>query len=262
MVRSLYIAATGMSAQQLNINVLSNNLANVSTYGYKKERAEFQDLMYQALKSPGGPTSDVNKSPTGEQIGSGVRPVAVAKSFTQGDFVNTNNNLDLAIEGEGFFQIAMPDGTVAYTRAGTFKLDSNGNVVNNEGYLLEPQLTVPPDTTAITVGADGIVTVQQNTQTALTQLGQIELAKFINPAGLKALGKNLYQESDASGTPVVSTPGLQGFGTIAQGYLETSNVSVVDEMVNMIVSQRAYEINSKAVQTSDEMLQAANNMKR
>ncbi|MBF0343034.1 MAG: flagellar basal-body rod protein FlgG [Nitrospirae bacterium] len=262
MLRSLFIAATGMNAQKLSIDVVSNNLANVSTYGYKQGRAEFQDLMYQAMKSPGGPTAEGLKSPTGEQIGLGVRPVSVGKIFKQGDFINTNNELDVAIEGDGFFQITMPDGTIAYSRAGAFKLDSDGKIVNDDGYPLEPELTVPQDTTAITIGSDGLVTAQQNNQTTLTQLGQIELARFVNPAGLKAIGKNLYQESEASGTPTVSTPGLQGFGSLAQGFLETSNVSVVDEMVNMIVSQRAYEINSKAVQTSDEMLQLANSMKR
>ncbi|MBF0606431.1 MAG: flagellar basal-body rod protein FlgG [Candidatus Magnetobacterium sp. LHC-1] len=262
MLRSLFIAATGMNAQKLSIDVVSNNLANVSTYGYKQGRAEFQDLMYQAMKSPGGPTAEGKMSPTGEQIGLGVRTGSIGKIFKQGDFVNTNNELDVAIEGEGFFQITMPDGTVAYTRAGAFKLDSEGKIVNEEGYSLEPELTVPQDTTSLTIGSDGVVKVQQNNQTTMTELGQIELARFVNPAGLRALGKNLYQETEASGTAVVSTPGLQGFGTLAQGFLETSNVSVVDEMVNMIVSQRAYEINSKAVQTSDEMLQLANNMKR
>ncbi|MEO5357735.1 MAG: flagellar basal-body rod protein FlgG [Nitrospirae bacterium YQR-1] len=262
MQRSLFIAATGMTAQQTNINVISNNLANVNTYGYKQGRAEFQDLMYQAIISPGAQTAEGMVSPTGEQIGLGVRPAAVGKIFKQGDFINTGNEMDLAIEGQGFFQILMPDGTIAYTRSGAFKLNQDGNIVNDSGYPLEPAITVPNDTVSFSVSTDGIVSVLQNTQTSYTQLGQIELARFVNPSGLKALGKNLFQQTDASGAETLGTATQDGFGSIAQGFLETSNVSVVDEMVNMIVAQRAYEFNSKAIQTSDEMLQTANNLKR
>ncbi|QWR78815.1 flagellar basal-body rod protein FlgG [Candidatus Magnetomonas plexicatena] len=262
MQRSLFIAATGMTAQQTNINTVSNNLANVSTYGFKKGRAEFRDLMYQAIVNPGAQTAEGMVSPTGEQIGLGVAPAAVGKIFMQGDIINTGNQLDLSIDGTGFFQILMPDGTISYTRSGAFKLDKDGKIVNDAGYPLEPEITVPTDTTAISISSDGIVTVLQNTQTTYSQIGQIELARFVNPSGLKAIGSNLFQETDASGTVDLGTASQNGFGSVSQGFLESSNVSVVDEMVNMIVAQRAYEFNSKAIQTSDEMLQTANNLKR
>jgi flagellar basal-body rod protein FlgG len=251
-----------MNAQKTNLDVISNNLANTSTYGFKQGRAEFQDLIYQAVQSPGAPTAEGYTSPTGIQIGLGVMPASAGKIFKQGDFVNTGNSLDMAIEGNGFFQIAQADGSTAYTRAGNFKLDGTGRIVNDQGLVLQPEMTVPSDTVSISISTDGIVSVVQNTQTTESQIGQIELANFVNPAGLRALGKNLFAETEASGAVNLSVPGQQGFGTIAQGFVETSNVNVIDEMVNMIVSQRAYEFNSKSVQTTDEMLQTANSLKR
>jgi flagellar basal-body rod protein FlgG len=262
MFRSLFIAATGMNAQKLNIDVVANNLANTNTTGFKKSRADFQDLMYQSQPDPGTISGEGIVYPTGMQVGLGVKPIAVQKMFLQGDFKNTGNELDLVIQGRGFFQISMPDGTIAYTRNGEFKIDANGRIVNSEGHPLEPAITIPTDTLSLTVSPDGIVTAMQAGQTAPTQLGQIELANFVNPAGLKALGGNLFQPSDASGTEVVGVPGAEGRGSLSQGFLEMSNVNVVEEMVNMIVGQRAYEVNSKAVQTSDEMMQVANNLKR
>jgi len=262
MIRSLFIAATGMNAQNLKIDVIANNLANVNTVGYKRGRADFQDLMYQTLKAPGATSAEGNQLPSGIQVGLGTKPAAVQKIFQQGDFVQTGNNLDLVIEGDGFFQIAMPDGTIAYTRTGAFKMDSDGRVVNSDGYLLEPAITIPEDTLDINIGSDGKVTVIQASSGTATEIGQIELTRFINPKGLKAIGKNLFLPTDSSGEPTTLNPGSEGVGTIAQGFLENSNVNIVEEMVNMIISQRAYEINSKAIQTSDEMLQLANNLRR
>ncbi|MCG6552313.1 MAG: flagellar basal-body rod protein FlgG [Candidatus Magnetominusculus sp. LBB02] len=262
MIRSLFIGASGMNAQKTNLDVISNNIANTSTYGFKANRAEFQDLMYQAVQAPGATTSTGFLNPTGIQIGLGVMPSSAGKIFKQGDMVNTGNELDVSIEGKGFFQITQADGSLAYTRAGNFKLDSTGRIVNDQGLVLVPEMTVPTDTVSISISSDGIVSVLQNTTTTQAQIGQIELANFANPAGLKAIGKNLYTETDASGAVNVAVPGQQGFGTLDQGFLETSNVNVIDEMVNMIVSQRSYEFNSKSVQTTDEMLQAANNLKR
>lgn len=262
MLRSLFIAATGMEAQKLNIDVIANNLANVNTSGFKKSRADFQDLIYQTVRSAGGTSAEGTQIPSGIQVGLGVKPVAVQKIFQQGDFSQTGNSLDLVIEGEGFFQVLMPDGTVAYTRAGAFKLDSEGRVVNSDGYPLEPGITIPANTLSITIGSDGKITVMQAGSTAPVEIGQIELARFMNPAGLNAIGRNLFLPTAASGEPTTATPSQDGLGTISQGFLELSNVNVVEEMVNMIVSQRAYEINSKAVQASDEMLQTANNLRR
>jgi flagellar basal-body rod protein FlgG len=262
MLRSLFIAATGMEAQKLNIDVIANNLANVNTVGFKKSRADFQELLYQDLKTPGAASAEGAQIPSGIQVGLGVRPVAVQKLFMQGDFVNTGNNLDLSIEGDGFFQILTPDGTIAYSRAGAFKLDSEGRIVNSDGYPLEPAITVPADTLNITVSSDGKISVLQTGNTAPTEIGQIELARFINPAGLKASGRNLFTATASSGEAVTGNPASEGLGTITQGFVEMSNVNIVEEMVNMILSQRAYEINSKAIQTSDEMLQVANNLRR
>jgi flagellar basal-body rod protein FlgG len=262
MLRSLFTAATGMEAQQLNIDVIANNLANVNTVGFKKSRADFQELFYQDLKTPGATSAEGSEIPSGIQLGLGVRPVAVQKLFLQGDFANTGNSLDLVIEGDGFFQIMTPDGTIAYTRAGAFKLDSEGRIVNSDGYPLEPNITIPTDTLSITAGSDGKITVLQAGSTTPSEIGQIELARFINPGGLKADGRNLFTPTAASGDPLLGTPGTEGFGTINQGFLELSNVNIVEEMVNMIISQRAYEVNSKAIQTSDEMLQVTNNLKR
>ncbi|NTU41861.1 MAG: flagellar basal-body rod protein FlgG [Nitrospirales bacterium] len=262
MIRSLYSAATGMEAQKLNIDVIANNLANVNTVGFKKGRADFQDLLYQTISEPGAASAEGTVIPSGIQIGLGVKPVAVQKIFQQGDFTSTGNSLDLVIEGDGFFQVLQPDGTVSYTRSGAFKMDNEGRVVTSDGYPMEPPITIPANTLNITVGSDGKVSVLQAGSNTPTQIGQIELARFINPAGLKALGKNLFQQTGSSGQPTTGNPSSEGLGTISQGFLEMSNVNVVEEMVNMIISQRAYEVNSKAVQASDEMLQTANNLKR
>ena len=262
MIKALWTASTGMEAQQLNIDVIANNLANVNTTGFKKTRADYQDLLYQEIKSAGAASSPSTKIPTGIQIGQGVRTVATEKIFSQGNMKQSGNPLDLAIEGEGFFKITMPDGQPAYTRTGEFKVDNEGRIVTADGYVVDPQISIPADALAITISADGIVSVRQPNVSTLTQVGNIELSRFMNPAGLRAMGRNLYVPTDASGDPVNGVPGATGMGTLAQGFLEMSNVSVVEEMVNMIAAQRAYEINSKAIQTTDEMLQTANAMKR
>lgn len=262
MIRSLYTSATGMQVQTLNLDVISNNLANVNTVGFKKSRAEFQDLLYETLKPAGAASSDSTEVPTGIQIGHGAKPAAVQKVFTQGEVQNTKNELDIAIEGDGFFQIVLPDGETAYTRAGNFKLDSEGRIVTTNGYLLEPEISVPTDTTSITIGVDGTVSVLQAGESEATEVGTIQLARFVNPAGLFSIGNNLFITTSASGDEMVGTAGTDGYGGLAQGFLEMSNVTVVDEMVNMITAQRAYEVNSKAIQTADEMLQIANNVKR
>ena len=262
MQRSLFIAATGMEAQRLNIDVISNNLANVNTTGFKKSRADFQELLYQGIKSAGASSAEGAELPSGIQVGLGVKPAAVQKMFQQGDFVSTGNNLDMVIEGQGFFQITKPDGEIAYTRAGALKLDSEGKIVNSDGYALEPAITIPANTLQITITQDGTVSALQAGNSAPTQVGQIQLAQFINPGGLNAIGKNMFLPTAASGEATAGNPGTDGLGTINQGFLELSNVNIVEEMVNMIVSQRAYEINSKVVQSSDEMLATANNIKR
>jgi len=262
MLRSLWIAASGMQSQQMNIDVCANNLANVNTAGFKRSRLDFQDLMYQTIKLPGTVAGGGAVIPVGMQLGQGCRPVAIQKIFVQGDYEQTGNELDLAIEGAGFFQVTLPDGETAYTRSGAFKKDSEGRLCSSDGYLLSPGITIPEDAVKVSVEADGTVSVLQAGQSSPTQVGTIELATFVNPGGLVAQGKNLYIPSDASGTAITGTPGTTGLGTLAQGYLEMSNVSVVEEMVNMIVGQRAYEINSKAIQAADEMLQMANNLKR
>lgn len=262
MDRSLFIAATGMEAQRINIDVISNNLANVNTTGFKKSRADFQELMYQSLKTAGAVSSDGNEVPTGIQVGLGVKPAAVQKMFNQGDFVSTGNNLDMVIEGSGFFQITKPDGELAYTRAGTFKLNSEGNLVTSDGYPLEPAITIPTNALEITITPEGSVSVLQAGDNTPVEVGQIETAQFINPGGLKAIGKNLFIPSGSSGEATTGNPGADGLGSINQGFIELSNVNVVEEMVNMIVSQRAYELNSKVIQSTDEMLALANNLKR
>ncbi len=261
MMRALWTAASGMEAQQLNIDVISNNLANVNTTGFKKSRADFEDLMYQTLKTTGAPSTSSTQT-VGIQVGLGTTPAAVTKVFTAGNITQSGNDLDLAIEGDGFFQIQMPDGSTAYTRAGSFKKDGQGRVVNSDGYPLIPEIVVPANASKITIGADGTVSVIQSGQSSPTTLGNIQLASFSNPSGLFSLGHNLYQQTDSSGNPTTGTPGQNGLGTVSQGFLEMSNVNVMEEMVNMIVGQRAYEINSKAVQAADEMLQTTNNMKR
>ncbi len=262
MIRALWIAATGMEAQSLNVDVIANNLANVNTVGFKRSRADFQDLMYTEQPLGGTRSSAQTKIPTGIQVGEGVKPVAVQKIFTQGDYKQTGNPLDIAIEGDGFFQILLPNGDIAYTRAGSFKLDDEGKIVTSDGYPLQPEITIPQDAETITIGADGTVSVTLPGQKEASQVGQIQLVKFINPAGLESIGRNLFMPTDSSGDPVTGTPGEEGFGTLAQGYLEMSNVSVVEEMTNLIIAQRAYEVNAKAIQAADEMLQMANNVKR
>ena len=262
MIRSLWTSATGMQAQALNLDVIANNLANVNTAGFKKSRAEFQDLLYETIRPAGTPSSQDSEVPAGIQLGHGTRPSTVLKIFSQGNMENTQNELDLAIEGDGFFQIALPNGETAFTRDGAFKLDSDGRMVNSDGFALEPEITIPSDALSISVGLDGTVSVLQAGETTSSEIGTIELARFINPAGLISMGKNLFMTSEASGDEMTGTAGEDGLGTLAQGFLEMSNVSVVDEMVNMITAQRAYESNSKAIQAADEMLQLANNVKR
>lgn len=262
MMRALWTAGTGMIAEQANIDVISNNLANVNTTGFKKVRTDFQDLMYQTMSQAGAATGPDTQLPSGIQMGTGTRQVATQKIYTDGSYESTGNNLDVAIEGDGFFQILMPDGTTSYTRDGSFKKDSQGRIVTSDGYPLEPQINIPDNATDITISADGRVSATIPGQTDTQDLGQLELARFINPAGLSSIGRNLLQETAASGNPVTSNPGDDGAGTLAQKYLEMSNVQVVEEMVNMIVAQRAYEVNSKAVQTADSMLEQAANLKR
>ena len=262
MIRSLWTSATGMQAQALNLDVISNNLANVNTSGFKKSRAEFQDLLYETIKPAGTPSSQDTQVPTGIQLGHGTRPSTVLKIFSQGNMENTQNELDLAIEGDGFFQITLPNGETAYTRDGAFKLDSDGRIVNSDGFALEPEISIPSDALSISVGLDGTVSVLQTGESIPSEIGTIELARFVNPAGLISMGKNLFITSEASGDEMTGTAGEDGLGTLAQGFLEMSNVSVVDEMVNMITAQRAYESNSKAIQAADDMLQLANNVKR
>jgi flagellar basal-body rod protein FlgG len=262
MIRSLWTAASGMQGQQKSIDVVANNLANVNTTGFKRSRADFQDLIYQNLKTTGSPATNTTQVPTGIQIGLGSRLAAVTKIFTAGDLTQTSNELDVAIQGGGFFQITLPDGTTGYSRAGAFKMNSTGQIVTSDGNPISPSITIPNNATKINIGTDGTVSVQQPGQSATTTVGNILLASFSNPAGLSSQGQNLYLPTDASGNPTTGTPGQNGTGTIGQGYLEMSNVNVAEEMVNMIVGQRAYEINSKAVTASDEMLQTANNLKR
>jgi flagellar basal-body rod protein FlgG len=251
-----------MQAQELNIDVISNNLANVNTSGFKKSRAEFQDLLYESLRPAGAASSADTTIPTGVQLGHGARPSAVQKMFSQGDFQNTENELDWAIEGDGFFQIELPNGETSYSRCGEFKLDADGRIVNADGFLLVPQFTIPTDTVSITVGMDGTVSIIQADDPVPSEIGTIQLARFVNPGGLRSLGRNLFVPTEGSGDEIIGTPGEDGFGNISQGFLEMSNVSVVDEMVNMITAQRAYETNSKVIQTADDMLQMANNLKR
>ncbi len=255
MMRSLYIAKTGLEAQQTQLDVISNNLANVSTTGFKRSRAVFEDLMYQNLRQPGGQTSDQTRLPSGLQVGTGVHVVATERIHSQGNMTKTDSPRDVAINGAGFFQVLMPDGTTAYTRDGSFQTDRDGQLVTASGFLIQPAITLPQNATSLTIGRDGMVSVTQAGSTATSQVGQLQLATFLNPAGLQSLGENLYAETDASGAPNQLNPGLEGAGSLSQGYVETSNVNVVEELVNMIQTQRAYEINSKAVQTSDQMLQ-------
>ncbi len=260
MIRSLWTAATGMGAQQLEQDIIANNLANVNTVGFKKSRADFQDLMYQVLTKSGSETSAGNQLPAGIEVGLGVKPTSTQKIFTQGDYKQTGNQFDFAIEGNGFFQIDN-NGVTAYTRSGSFKLNSDGILCNTEGLTVIPEISVPQGTVAFTVDSGGTWTASDSAGTALAT-GRIELANFLNPAGLTSLGRNLYDKTAASGEPFTGNPGENGFGNVTQRFLEMANVSVIEEMVSMIVGQRAYEINSKAVQTADTMLGIINNLKR
>lgn len=262
MIRSLYTGASGMIAQQMNVDVIANNLANVNTIGFKKSRADFEDLLYQTVRAPGTVTTSGAQVPTGIQVGLGVKPAGITKLFQQGTPQNTQNEMDISIEGKGFFQIQKPDGSIGYTRAGNFQVDNSGQIVSIEGYPLYPTVTVPQDTTLLSIDPQGKISATQATSATPTDLGQIELANFINPAGLSSEGKNLLKETDASGPPVTGIPGTNEMGTVLQGFVEISNVSVVEELTQMIMAQRGYEVNSKAVTASDEMLQTATNLKR
>ncbi len=254
---ALWAAKTGLDAQQTEMAVISNNLANVNTTGFKEDRAVFEDLLYQNQTQAGSNTSQTTESPSGLSIGTGVQVVATEKDYSQGSLTQTGNPLDVAIQGQGFFQIQMPDGTLAYTRDGTFQTNAQGQLVNSSGYLVQPGITIPQGAQSVTIGSDGTVSVTLAGQSAPTQVGQIQLANFINPPGLQPIGQNLLTQTAASGSPQTGSPGTNGVGTLAQGELESSNVNVVEELVNMIQTQRAYEMNSKAISTVDQMLQYA-----
>ena len=262
MMRSLFVSATGMGAQQRQIDTVANNLANVATVGFKKSRNNFQDLLYQIDRAAGSPSSQNTTIPVGIHAGHGVKHISTEKVFTQGDMRNTGLELDVAIEGVGFFQILQPNGAIAYSRAGNYQRDQEGRVVTQDGFPLEPEIIIPQDARQVQVGLDGTVSVLVDEETLPTPIGTIQLARFINPAGLAPLGKNLLSPTAASGNAVVENPGINGMGSLNQYFLEISNVSVVEEMINMIIAQRAYEVNSKAIQTSDEMLQTANQIIR
>ncbi len=255
MIRSLWISKTGLDAQQTQLDVISNNLANVGTNGFKRVRAVFEDLLYQTVRQPGAPASQQTTVPAGVQVGTGVRAVSTVRNFGQGNLMQTGNSLDLAINGNGFLQVQLPDGGTAYTRDGSVHLDSQGALVTANGMPIQPAITIPAGTQSITVAPDGTVSVVVSGSATPQQVGALQLANFANPAGLQAMGQNLFVETASSGTPTTNTPGTNGLGTLSQGYVETSNVNVVEELVNMIQTQRAFEINSKAVQTSDQMLQ-------
>jgi flagellar basal-body rod protein FlgG len=255
MIRSLYIAATGLQAQQTSMDVISNNLANVNTTGFKSARTVFQDLLYQNLTQPGAQSSQTTQYPSGLQLGTGVTPVATERLMTEGNLTQTGNSLDVAINGQGFFQVLQPNGTIAYSRDGTFQLSNQGQLVTSNGYLVQPTVTIPASAQSITIGNDGTVSVTLPGQAAPQQVGTLQLASFINPTGLQSIGTNLYLQTGSSGSPNTGQPTLNGLGSVQQGYLESSNVNVVSALVDMISTQRAYEINSKAVQASDQMLQ-------
>ena len=254
MMRSLSISKTGMEAQQLQLDTISHNLANVATNGYKRSHAVFEDLMYLNLRQAGGNSGGESVLPTGLQVGLGARAVATARQFSQGNLQQTSNTLDVAVQGQGFFEIQMPDGTAAYTRDGSFQVNAQGQLVTNNGYLVNPGVTIPQNAQSVTIANDGTVSVSLPGQANAQTVGQLQLTNFINPAGLDPKGQNLYTETTASGGPTAGTPGLNGLGTLRQGFVESSNVNVVEELVGMIQTQRAYEINSKAIQTADQML--------
>ena len=254
MIRSLWIARTGLDAQQTSLDVIANNLANTSTNGFKRARPVFEDLLYQTLRQAGAQSSQSTKIPYGLQMGTGVRPISTARIHTQGSLQQTGNNLDVAIDGAGFFQVLLPDGTTAYTRDGSFQKDDQGQVVSASGYPVQPSITLPADTLSVTISKDGVVSITQSGSAAATQIGTLQVATFINVGGLQSMGENLFLETASSGTPTPNTPGQNGSGSLYQGYVETSNVNVAEELVSMIQTQRAYELNSKVVSTSDAML--------
>ncbi|MDO8988265.1 MAG: flagellar basal-body rod protein FlgG [Sideroxyarcus sp.] len=260
MIRSLWISKTGLEAQQTQMDVISNNLANVGTTGFKRSRAIFEDLLYQNIRQPGAQSSQQTQVPSGLQIGTGVRPVAAERIHTQGNLQLTSNQLDVAIQGAGFLQVLMPDGTTAYTRDGSLQRDNQGQIVTSNGFVVQPAITIPANATSVTIAQDGVITITQAGVPAPVQVGSLQLATFINSSGLESMGQNLYLETASSGTPSTNVPGTNGTGTLSQGYVETSNVNVVEELVNMIQTQRAYEINSKAISTSDQMLQKLSQM--
>ena len=261
-MRALWTAATGMHAQQLTLDVISNNLANVQTAGFKRSRVDFQDLVYEILQAPGAASAQGQEIPSGFQVGHGSRAVATQRLFVKGDLQQTGNPLDLAIEGDGFFQVQLLSGDIGYTRSGAFKKNSQGQLVTSDGFTVQPQITIPPNANSVNVGVDGTVSVLQAGQAQPQTVGSIELVRFINPAGLQSQGRNLFVPTQASGDATPGTPGSDGLGTLLQGFVEGSNVNVVEEMVGMIVTQRAYEINSRAIRTADEMMQTANNLVR
>lgn len=261
-MRALYTSATGMMAQQLNLDVISNNLANVNTAGYKKTSAHFQDLLYQSLRTPGAPTGTGGMLPSGSQVGLGVSGGTTNNIFTQGTIQQTGNDYDVAIKGQGFLSVLLPDGTTAYTRDGALNIDAQGKLVTSEGYAIQPEIIIPPDKTSVAIAPDGTVSVTRAGQNNAEQVGQLKLTRFVNPQGLQSLGGNLMKATAASGDPVDDAPGQNGLGTIIHKSIETANVEVVEEMIRMITVQRAYETNSKAIMAADEMLQGANNIKR
>ena len=255
MMRSLWISKTGMEAQQTQLDTIAHNLANVGTNGFKRGHAVFEDLIYQNLRQAGANSSEQTQLPTGLQVGLGVRPVSLSRNFTKGNLQQTGNTLDIAVKGNGFFQIQMPDGSVAYTRDGAFQVDAQGQLVTNNGFTVQPGITIPANAQSVTIGSDGTVSVVIPGQATAQSVGQIQIASFVNPAGMEPKGQNIFGETAASGTPQSGTPGQNGLGQLRQGFVETSNVNVVEELVAMIQTQRAYELNSKAIQTSDQMLQ-------
>jgi flagellar basal-body rod protein FlgG len=259
MNQSLWVAKTGLDAQQTRMSLISNNLANVNTTGYKRGRASFQDLMYQTVRQPGAQTSQQTQAPSGLMVGTGTQVVSTEKLFTQGNLLQTNNAFDLAINGRGFFEVQLPDGSAAYTRDGSFQVDSQGQLVTASGYPLQPGINIPPNAQSVTIGSDGTVSVQLAGEAAPQQVGSVTVADFINPAGLQAKGENLFAETASSGAPQTGAPGQSGLGLLIQGSLESSNVNVVEELVNMIETQRAYEMNSKAISTTDQMLAYVSN---
>ena len=262
MIKAMRTAASGMTGQQMNVDNIANNLANVNTTGFKRSKLEFQDVLYQNYRRAGMASAIGTEVPVGLAIGYGTKPAATVREFSTGDLSLTTNPLDVAIEGNGFFQVQLPDGSTGYSRDGAFKLSAEGQLVTTDGYFVLPEITIPEDATAISIGQDGVIEVQQFGQSDPTEIGQLELARFVNPAGLAAIGRNILIQTSASGDPTTDVPGQTGLGRTNQGYLEMSNVQVVDEMVNMIIAQRAYEMNSKAIQTADDMSQVANNLKR